>query len=279
MLSEPLNAGPNPKCWLPGVTYYSFASDQFTGFHAIVVPGTIRDSLFILEGLLEQQSSLRPHEVMSDTAGYSDLVFGLFWLLGYQFSPRLADFGDARFWRIGPKADYGALNGLARQRIKIPRIERNWDDMLRVAGSLKMGVVGASELARGLQGGGNGGGRSLCPLIVPEDCVGILWKAVRLIDTEPLPEPARPRKQELAVVGVKKRRSHPREREKATACLLCSPSSPPHGNQGVTPLLERVDQKVIRGDLAFPPWTHALHVVSGQELFHGGVFEVFPCTW
>ena len=31
---------------------------------------------------------------MSDTAGHSDLVFGLFWLLGYQFSPRLADFGD-----------------------------------------------------------------------------------------------------------------------------------------------------------------------------------------
>ena len=39
---------------------------------------------------------------MTDTAGYSDVVFGLFWLLGYQFSPRLADIGDARFWRIDP---------------------------------------------------------------------------------------------------------------------------------------------------------------------------------
>jgi hypothetical protein len=86
---------------------------------------------------------------MSDTAGYSDLVFGLFWLLGYQFSPRLADFGEARFWRMDPKADYGALNGLARQRINIPRIERSWDDLLRVAGSLKMGTVSASELIRG----------------------------------------------------------------------------------------------------------------------------------
>jgi TnpA family transposase len=91
---------------------------------------------------------------MSDTAGYSDLVFGLFWLLGYQFSPRLADFGEARFWRIDQEADYGALDGLARQRINIPRIERNWDDLLRVAGSLKMGAVSASELTRGLQGGG-----------------------------------------------------------------------------------------------------------------------------
>jgi TnpA family transposase len=151
-----LNAGPNSKYFNAdrGVTYYNFTSDQFTGFHAIVVPGTIRDSLFILEGLLEQQTSLRPHEVMSDTAGYSDLVFGLFWLLGYQFSPRLADFGESRFWRIDPKADYGALNGLARQRINSALIARNWDDLLRVAGSLKMGTVGATELTRGLQGGG-----------------------------------------------------------------------------------------------------------------------------
>jgi TnpA family transposase len=151
-----LNAGPNPKYFNTsrGVTYYNFTSDQFTGFHAIVVPGTIRDSLFILEGLLEQQTSLRPHEIMSDTAGYSDLVFGLFWLLGYQFSPRLADFGASRFWRMDPKADYGALNGVARQRINIPRITRNWDNLLRVAGSLKMGAVSASELIRGLQGGG-----------------------------------------------------------------------------------------------------------------------------
>src|SRR4030095_13650265 len=35
------------------------------------------------------QTQLRPIEVMADTAGVSDVVFGLFWLLGYQFSPRL----------------------------------------------------------------------------------------------------------------------------------------------------------------------------------------------
>ncbi|MCP4382236.1 MAG: transposase, partial [Hyphomicrobiales bacterium] len=38
-----------------GITYYNFTSDQYTGFHNIVVPGTLRDSIYILEGLLEQQ--------------------------------------------------------------------------------------------------------------------------------------------------------------------------------------------------------------------------------
>ncbi|MES0268433.1 Tn3 family transposase, partial [Citrobacter sedlakii] len=41
--------------------------------------------------LLEQETGLNPTEIMTDTAGASELVFGLFWLLGYQFSPRLAD--------------------------------------------------------------------------------------------------------------------------------------------------------------------------------------------
>jgi TnpA family transposase len=150
-----LNAGPNSKYFGVGrgITYYNFTSDQFTGFHGIVIPGTLRDSLFLLEGLLEQQTRLRPTEVMTDTAGYSDVVFGLFWLLGYQFSPRLADIGEARFWRIEPKANYGALDSLARHRVNTELIANNWDDLLRVAGSLKLGTVSASELMRTLQGG------------------------------------------------------------------------------------------------------------------------------
>ncbi len=68
--------------------WYNFVSDQYSGFHGIVIPGTLRDSIFVLEGLLEQETGLNPTEIMTDTAGASELVFGLFWLLGYQFSPR-----------------------------------------------------------------------------------------------------------------------------------------------------------------------------------------------
>lgn len=90
---------------------------------------------------------------VTDTAGYSDMVFGLFWLLGFQFSPRLADIGEARLWRIDRQAHYGVLNGVARNHIHRDLIIGHWDDMLRVAGSLKMGTVKASDLIRGLQRG------------------------------------------------------------------------------------------------------------------------------
>ena len=108
--------GPNPRYFGTGrgVTYYNFTSDQFTGFHAIVVPGTIRDSLYVLDGLLEHETSLEVQEIVTDTAAYSDLIFGLFRLLGFQFSPRLADLGRTRFWRINRRAEYGPLNSLAR---------------------------------------------------------------------------------------------------------------------------------------------------------------------
>jgi TnpA family transposase len=147
-----LNAAPNRKYFNAdrGVTYYNFTSDQFTGFHAIVIPGTLRDSMYILDGLLEHQTRLRPLEIMTDTAGVSEVVFGLFWLLGYQFSPRLADIGAARFWRLDPTADYGVLNTLAWARVNTKLIARNWDDLLRVAGSLHQGTVSASELMRSI---------------------------------------------------------------------------------------------------------------------------------
>lgn len=147
-----LNAGPNRKYFGAerGITYYNFSSDQYAGFHGLVIPGTLRDSIYILAGLLEQQTSLQPVEIMADTAGSSDVVFGLFWLLGYQFSPRLADIGGTRFWRLDPQANYGALNALARHRIGAERIVRHWEDILRIAGSLKLGAIRADELVRSL---------------------------------------------------------------------------------------------------------------------------------
>ena len=42
------------------------------------------------------------------------------------------------------------LNGLARHRVSSKLITHNWDDLLRVAGSLQQGTVSASELLRSL---------------------------------------------------------------------------------------------------------------------------------
>jgi hypothetical protein len=88
-----VHAGPNPKYfgYGRGVTWYNLLSDQCSGLNAITVPGTLRDSLILLAVVLEQQTELQPTKIMTDTGAYSDIVFALFRLLGYRFSPRLAD--------------------------------------------------------------------------------------------------------------------------------------------------------------------------------------------
>jgi Tn3 transposase DDE domain len=49
--------------------------------------GRGRDAIYLLETLLDPQTSVRPQHIVTDTAGYSDIMVGLFRLLGFQFSP------------------------------------------------------------------------------------------------------------------------------------------------------------------------------------------------
>jgi TnpA family transposase len=148
-----IHAGPNPKYFGSGrgVTWYNLISDQFSGLNAITVPGTLRDSMVLLAVVLEQQTELQPAQIITDTGAYSDVVFGLFRLLGYRFSPRLADVGGTRLWRIDQNADYGELNDLSRHKSNLKVIAAHWDDFLRLAGSLKLGRVPAAGIMRMLQ--------------------------------------------------------------------------------------------------------------------------------
>jgi hypothetical protein len=88
-----LDAGPNPRYFVRGrgITWLNAINDQVAGIGAVVVTGTMRDSLHVLDVILGRDGGPPPTMVATDTASYSDIVFGLFRLLGYQFSPRLAD--------------------------------------------------------------------------------------------------------------------------------------------------------------------------------------------
>ena len=146
-----VNSGPNKKYFNQrGLTYYNLTSDQLTGVNGLCVPGTLRDSLHLLDVLTQQRTKLNFQEVMVDTAGTSDVIFALFWLMGYQFSPRLADIGSSRFWRIDAAVDYGVLNDIATHKVSLKAVNKNWDDVLRLGISLKLGYINATELIRSL---------------------------------------------------------------------------------------------------------------------------------
>lgn len=150
-----VKAGPNHK-YFPrsrGVTYLGMTVDQYMELNGLVVTGTLRDSLILVSLVLGQHTTLNPHEIMTDMGSYADYLFGLLWLLGYQFSPRITDAGAVRFWRIDREADYQGLNDLARHPINLDVITQHWDELLHLAGSLMLGVYHVESLVRTLQRG------------------------------------------------------------------------------------------------------------------------------
>jgi TnpA family transposase len=98
-----INAKANGKYFknTKGITYYNYTSDQFTGLNDIVVPGTNRDSLYLLAGVLEQPTDLKPTEIMMDTAGYSDIVFELFLYAWVSIQSKNSRYGVNSFLAYG----------------------------------------------------------------------------------------------------------------------------------------------------------------------------------
>lgn len=93
--------------------------------------------------------------IITDTASYSDIVFGLVHLLRRQYRPQLADLPDQKLWRVDPTADYGLLNPAARGRVNLAQIHRHWPDIVRVAASIHTGAVRAYDVIRMIQRDGH----------------------------------------------------------------------------------------------------------------------------
>ena len=59
-----------------------------------------REALYVLDGLLENNSILKIREHTTDTHGYTEIVFALCYLLGYYFMPRIRDLKDQQLYRV-----------------------------------------------------------------------------------------------------------------------------------------------------------------------------------
>jgi TnpA family transposase len=86
------------------VTIYTHLSDQYSVFSTQVISCHVREALYVLDGLLANTTELEPHFHSTDTHGYTDHLFGLCFLLGFSFQPRLADLPHQRLYKIA-KAD------------------------------------------------------------------------------------------------------------------------------------------------------------------------------
>ena len=111
----------------------------------------MRDAPYLLDAILDNETELSILEHTTDPAGYTDVMFALFDLLGLQFAPRLRNLGSRCLYLMDNNCPYPNLKHLFKGRIKVDLILNRWDDLLRVAGSLKLGWVTASLFIGKLQ--------------------------------------------------------------------------------------------------------------------------------
>jgi TnpA family transposase len=141
----------NPKYGSdPGRMFYTHISDQYSPFSTKVVNVGVRDATYVLDGLLYHESDLRIEEHYTDTAGFTDHVFGMMHLLGFRFAPRIRDLNETRLFVPKSEAVYPSLKPLIGGRINLPHIKSHWDDLLRLASSIRQGTVTASLILRKL---------------------------------------------------------------------------------------------------------------------------------
>ncbi len=134
----------------PGIQFYTHISDQYAPFHTKVINATVRDATHVLDGLLYHESDLQIKEHYTDTAGFTDHVFALMHLLGFRFAPRIRDLADKRLFIHGDTKQYPTLGSMIGGNINIKHIRAHWDEILRLAASIKQGSVTASLMLRKL---------------------------------------------------------------------------------------------------------------------------------
>lgn len=133
-----------------GVLFYTHISDQYAPFHTKVINVGVRDATYVLDGLLYHESDLQIEEHYTDTAGFTDHVFALMHLLGFRFSPRIRDLADKRLFTPDRQKKYPVINALIGGTINMRHIRTQWDEILRLAASIKQGTVTASLILRKL---------------------------------------------------------------------------------------------------------------------------------
>ncbi len=134
-----------------GVVVYTFIDESHRLFHSIVINVNERESSYVIDGLL-LNDSLKNGVHSGDSHAYTELVFGLTNLLGFGFAPRIKNFKEQQLYGFHTPKHYQELGYklTPKRKINIQLIKDNWDDILRFAITLKERKTTATQLLKRL---------------------------------------------------------------------------------------------------------------------------------
>ena len=132
-----------------GVVAYSFTDERYIPFYSLIIDAAVREAAYVLDGLLHNDA-IRSTIHTTDTHGYTEALFGLMDLLGFGFCPNIAKVLDQTLYsfkdnRIPDYREAGYLI-LPKAYINEQLIADHWDELLRLATSLKLKYCTASQI-------------------------------------------------------------------------------------------------------------------------------------
>ena len=116
---------------------YTHVSDQYSVFSTQVISCAPREALYVLDGLLDNNTILKIREHTTDTEGYTEIVFALCFLLGFYFMPRIKNLKDQQLYRVEKDVNASVFAPLLTKTVDTAIIEEQWDAVMRLATSLK----------------------------------------------------------------------------------------------------------------------------------------------
>jgi len=134
----------------PAISFYTHISGRYAPYYSKPISVADGEALHVLDGLLYHGADLSAAVHHTDGGGVSDHVFALCHLLGFRFAPRIPNLHDRRLYTFGAAAQWPALEPFIAGRIDEALIRAHWDDILRLATSVRIGAVAASLMLRRL---------------------------------------------------------------------------------------------------------------------------------
>ena len=86
--------------------------------------------MYILDGLMSNQSEMKPNEVSGDTQAQNAVVFGLAHLLGIRLMPRIRNLKDLTLYRPDSTSSYVHIDELFQGTVDWDLIAIHLPDML-----------------------------------------------------------------------------------------------------------------------------------------------------
>lgn len=133
-----------------GVGYYH-VSDKYIALFSNFISCGAHESNYLLDGVVENDSDIKPNTIQGDSWAQSEVLFGLASLLDILLMPRIKQFKHLYYYKADKSDFYTNINELFTEKpIDWELIETHYHDMLRIAISIHKGKLKASTILRKL---------------------------------------------------------------------------------------------------------------------------------